>query len=175
VRPIGLAVFTFVRAALFEMLARRRRPKCMKRLMLVAMVLGICGGAARAATNGVTYFVQLIVATNGEKPPDAKAKVGPKLQKDLSPVFQWANYWELSRKKVETSIGKRSRIRLGEGRELELEHVSGGRLVVRLFRDGKLIRKMKGLVPKCRVIMGGDGTGEEAWFVVIRRDEPSSG
>jgi hypothetical protein len=147
----------------------------MKRLLLVVAMFGVCGGVGQAATNGITYFVQLIVATNGEKPSDAKAKVGPKLQKDLSPVYQWANYWELSRKKVETQIGKRSRVRLNEGRVLEIEHVSEEHLVLRLFRDGQLIRKMKGLVPKCRVVMGGDQTGEDAWFVVIRRDEPTSG
>jgi hypothetical protein len=147
----------------------------MRRLLLVVAIFGVCGGVGKAATNGITYFVQLIVATNGEKPPEAKAKIGPKLQKDLSPVFQWANYWELSRKRVETQIGKRSRIRLNEGREVEFEQVSQEQLVVRLFRDGQLIRKMKGLVPKCRVVMGGDRTGEDAWFVVIRRDEPTSG
>ena len=146
----------------------------MKRLLLVVALLGICGGSAKAGTNSVTYFVQLIVATNGEKPHDAKAKVGPKLRQQLSPVFQWADYWEVSRKTVAATIGKHSRIRLDKERELEVEHVSGERLVLRLFRNGKLVRKMTGLIPKCRVVMGGDSSHNEAWFIVVRRDEPSN-
>ena len=146
----------------------------MKRLLLVVLLLGVWCGLARADTNAVTYFVQLIVATNGEKPDAAKTKVGPKLQKQLSPVFQWADYWEVSRKTVAATRGKHSRIRLDKERELELEHVSGDRLVLRLFRDGKLVRKMKGLIPKCRVVMGGDSSHDQAWFIVVRRDEPST-
>ena len=146
----------------------------MKRLLLVVTFLGVCCGIAQADTNSVTYFVQLIVATNGEKPHDAKAKVGPKLRQQLSPVFQWVDYWEVSRKTVAATIGKHSRIRLDKERELEIEHATGERLVLRLFRDGKLVRKMKGLVPKCRVIMGGDSSHDQAWFIIVRRDEPST-
>jgi len=147
----------------------------MKRLLLVVILLRICCGIAQADTNSITYFLQLIAATNGQKPHDAKARIGPRLQKQLSPVFQWAHYWEVSRKTVTTAIGRNSRIRLDKERELELENVSGERLVLRLFRDGKLVRKMKGLIPKCRVVMGGDSSHNEAWFIVVRRDEPSTG
>src|SRR5258705_4684696 len=102
----------------------------MKRLLLGVILLGVCCGIAQAETSSITYFVQLIVATNGQKPHDAKARIGPRLQKQPSPVFQWADYWEIARKTVAATIGKHSRIRLDKERELEIEHVSGERLVL---------------------------------------------
>jgi len=144
----------------------------MRRLILVLAVLGLCGEVVQAKTN--TYFVQLIVGTNREKPPDGGKRIGPKLKMELSPVFQWREYWEVSRNKIDVVADKRSRIRLTEARELEIQHFSEDRRILRLFRDGKVVRKVKDSMSARRLIMGGDSNKDEAWFVVIRRDEPSS-
>lgn len=146
----------------------------MKHLGAVVAALVFLMAPSGARGGDVTYFVQLIMATNedGAKEKGWKS-IGPKLQKELSPVFQWKQYWEVSRTKVDVSEAKVSRIRLNATRELAILQQEG-RLELRMFRDGKLVRKAKDNVSTQRVIMGGDSSKKEAWFLVVRRDEPST-
>ena len=143
----------------------------------VLTFIGLVGlGNAYAQSEAVTLFVQTIVATNQEQPPDdGKAKkIGPQLRRDLSPVFQWKHYRQVSCQKIAVKQNGVSRIQLTAERELELQIKNDAQLELRLFRDGKLVRKIKESLSQRRVIMGGDRNNDEAWFVVVRRDKPST-
>jgi hypothetical protein len=148
----------------------------MKRLIPFLLVVLCSFGAAAQPNNSVTYFVQLVVGTNREKPPEGAKwnKIGPSLQRELSPVFRWSNYWEVNRQKAEVAPRSVSRLRLNEARELEIRISPDGQVELQLFRDGKVVRKMKDIVSNRRLIMGGDRNKEEAWFVIIRQDKPSN-
>ena len=148
----------------------------MKALLACTLAAALCGSTVYGKEEPVTYFIQTIVGTNREKAPegDKWKQVGPTLAKELSPVFKWKQYWQVSCQKIEVRAGKVSRIQLAKERELEVQMRGDGPLELRLFRDGKLVRKMKDLVSHRRVIMGGDSSKDEAWFVVIRRDKPST-
>jgi len=131
---------------------------------------------AYAEPEAIPFFVQTIVATSHEQPHDdgKTKKIGPQLRKDLSPVFQWKHYREVTCQKIELRQGKVSRIQLTAERELELQIKNEAQLELRLFRDRKLVRKITESLSQRRVIMGGDRDNDEAWFVVVRRDKPST-
>jgi hypothetical protein len=144
---------------------------------LVLPFIGLLGlGNAYAQSEAVTLFVQTIVATNQEQPHDdgKGKKIGPQLRRDLSPVFQWKHYRQVSCQKIAVKQDRTSRIQLTAGRELEVQIKNDAQLELRLFRDGKLVRKIKESLSQRRVIMGGDRNYDEAWFVVVRRDKPST-
>ena len=144
---------------------------------LVFAFIGLLGlDNAYAQSEAVTLFVQTIVATNLEQPHDdgKTKKIGPLLRKDLSPVFQWKHYRQVSCQKIAVKPDRISRIQLTAERELEVQIKNDAHLELRLFRDGKLVRKIKESLSQRRVIMGGDRNHDEAWFVVVRRDKPST-
>ena len=147
----------------------------MKRLLPLAVLLAFCTPAAPGESEPVKFHVQLIYATNSEKPP-AKGwkKVGPNLRKELSPVFQWKEFWQMSLTEVTVPAGKGTKTKLTENRELEIQFQNDGRLQLMMYRDGRLVRKMKNLSATERVIMGGDSTNDDGWFAVVRRDKPST-
>jgi hypothetical protein len=128
---------------------------------------------ASAEKDSTTLYVQLVLATNEERPRAADWKpIGPKLSKRISPVFRWKNYWEVARHTVAAEKGKATRVRLSDERELEIEPMEDGRLETRLHRGGKLVRKATHLSHQKMIIMGGDANGNDAWFVVVRREMP---
>ena len=147
----------------------------MKRLLPLVVLLVFCAPAVPDESEPAKFHVQLIYATNSEKPP-AKGwkKVGPKLRKELSPVFRWKEFWQVSRTEVAVRASNGAKTRLTESRELEIQFQSDGRLQLIMYRDGRLVRKMKNMSATERVIMGGDSTNDDAWFAVVRRDKPSS-
>ena len=147
----------------------------MKRLLPLAVLLAFCTPAVPGEGEPVKFHVQLIYATNSEKPPPKGwKKVGPKLREQLSPVFQWKEFWQVSRTEVAVPEGKGTKTRLTESRELEIQFQSDGRLQLMMYRDGQPVRKMKNVSATGRVIMGGDSTNDDAWFAVVRRDKPST-
>jgi hypothetical protein len=129
---------------------------------------------AYAKDEGVTYYIQTIVGTNRAEKGDGWKKVGPQLQRELSPVFQWKHYWQVNSQQIEASKGKVSRVQLTKMRELEVAIRPDDQLEIRLYRDGKVVRKLKDVVSHRHLVMGGDSNKDEAWFVVVRRDKPST-
>src|SRR5688572_17875463 len=138
---------------------------------LCAMLLA---GTAYAKDEAVTYYIQTIFGTNRAEKGDGWKKVGPQLQRELSPVFQWKHYWQVNSQKIEASKRQVSRVQLTKVRELEVRIREDDQLELRLFRDGKVVRKLKDVVSHRHLIMGGDSNKDEAWFVVVRRDKPST-
>jgi hypothetical protein len=158
---------------LFESLSVRGRPKSVKALLAWTLVAVLWTSTASAKEEPVTYYIQTIVGTNRAQESAEWKKVGPQLQRELSPVFQWKHYWQVSCQKISVEKGKVSRVRLTKVRELDVAIREDAQLELRLYRDGKLVRKLKDLVSHRLLVMGGDSSKDEAWFVVVRRDKPS--
>jgi hypothetical protein len=147
----------------------------MKTVLGLLVFLGI--GMACFAQEGpvtVTYYAQLIRASDREKPQEVNWKpLGPKLTKQLCPKFRWKNYWEVSRQKLKVQPGNKARVRLNAEREIEVELSGKGESEIRLFAGGKLVQKSRQSLQSHMSIMGGTRENDESWFVVIRSDKPT--
>jgi hypothetical protein len=120
-----------------------------------------------------TFYVQLIRGSDSDKPEDPACKpVGAKLGKVLRGVFRWKNYCEVKRETVMLSKGKVARLRLTAERELELKCLEPPNTQIRLFYKGQLARCSHQPITEHMCILGGDSTGGDPWFVVVRRDKP---
>ena len=152
------------------------RPMDVKAFSIFVLLGLLACGKANAESEAATFFVQTIVGTNqeGAHHDDKTKTIGPQLRRDLSPVFQWKHYREVRCQKIEVRGGKVSRIQMTAERGLELEIAADKQLELRLFRDAKLVRRMTNPLSQGRIIMGGDRNKDEAWFVVVRRDKPST-
>ena len=100
--------------------------------------------------------------------------IGPELNKRLSNVFRWSEYYEVAREQVSVEPGKPAKVRLSGSRDVAISFQSPTEMEVRLYRDGTLVRKAKRKVKQQMTIMGGDSNMAEAWFVVVRRDKPEA-
>lgn len=142
-------------------------------ILLVALIVVPGRGAQEGAS--VTYYIQLIHGTNEEKPKDPGWKaVGPKLSQVFSPAFTWKHYWEVKRETIVATGGKISKVTVSSGRTLEIELIKDGQTELRLYRAGELKRKMRTSGESKMSILGGDAAGKEGWFIVVRRDKPST-
>ena len=143
----------------------------MKRaLSIMLLAVGVCSAAA-----GDKYYVQLIKATNNGEPPKKGAKaIGPNLGDKLSPVFCWKYYWETERHETVIDNEELKRLQLSANRSVELAPKPNGKIEVRLYRGKEFTRKSCHRVhDQMMAILGfDDDKGKEAWFVVVRREEP---
>jgi hypothetical protein len=146
----------------------------MKRLLLVLLLVGapLLHGAD---VPPVTLYIQLVCGTDAEVPPAPQAKlVGPKLDQRLRNVFRWKNYWEITHEAVTLRMGSKVRRRVTDQREIEVAWPSDRLVQVSLYTDGKLTRKRDQSIDAAFYIAGGDSTGSESWFIVLRRDNPEA-
>ena len=136
---------------------------------MVALLL-ICG-----ASKGWTeekYYVQLIKATNEPKPPAKGAKqIGTNLGERLS-ALRWKYYWEVQRREATVIDTKSQKVQLDGERAVELAPKADGKIEVRLYRDGAVARKSSHRVHDHMMAIFGGDERENAWFVVVRREEP---
>jgi hypothetical protein len=119
------------------------------------------------------YYVQFVEGTNEERPPSARAKrVGPRLSQRLSPVFRWKYYWELDRQEVTTERDRVRTVQLNASRSLEIEPMARNQIELRLYREGTLVRRSRHQSDERMMAMGGEQGVDNAWFVVVRSEEP---
>lgn len=129
--------------------------------------------ALTAQQKPVTMYVQVIHGTNNDKPRDPDWKpIGPKLAKQLTPVFRWPHYYEVKRKTATLYPKKTSRVALTDDRVLEIELMDAGQSELRLYRKDKLVRRSRQPFDSKLAIMGGDGEKDQSWFIVVRKDKP---
>ncbi|MBC8003370.1 MAG: hypothetical protein H7X97_12355 [Opitutaceae bacterium] len=149
----------------------------MNRFLCAILLVGLIAGPARSGQEGasVTYYIQLIHGTNDPdaQKPNWKA-VGPKLSQVFSPAFTWKHYWEVKRQEVVVTGGKVSKVKVTDDRSLEIELMKDGQTELRLYRVGELKRKMRTSGESKMSILGGDAAGKDGWFIVVRRDKPST-
>ena len=138
--------------------------------MLTALMLA---SAAKAGEAPTTFYVQLIRGTDTAQPPLPGCKpVGPRLAQTLSPVFRWKGYWEISREHVALLPGQKSRVRLGYGREAEIDLSQPAQRRVSAFHKGQLVDRTISPVGDALTIIGGSRDAQSVWFIVVRRDKP---
>jgi hypothetical protein len=90
-------------------------------------------------------------------------------------VFKWKNYWEISRCSVVIEPGGKSRQRMSSRREVEISLAPAQQMTISIYTDGKLTRRRTQPLDTPLCIAGGDKEEDQAWFIVVRRDNPPSG
>jgi hypothetical protein len=148
----------------------------MKPLFALGWIVAIgLAGAAGAEADKVTFYVQLIHGSNEAKPPVSGAKrVGPKLAETFRPVFNWTNYWEVSRQQVALARGEKTRIQLSKEREVEIDLRNPAKRKVTAYHAGQAVSRLTRPVDEAMTIIGGDRDTNSVWFIVVRRDKPTS-
>ena len=141
---------------------------------VLGILLALSAPLLAGPENGTaTLWVQLVHATQGDSVQFAGWKpIGPELNKRLSDVFRWSDYYEVARREVAVEPGKLAKVRLEGDRDVAISFKSPTEMEIRLYRDGRLVRKALRPVKQRLTIMGGDSSQNEAWFVVVRRDKP---
>ena len=145
------------------------------RRSVVILVMFVCAwtGKASAEQGATTFYVQLVRGTEANKPPVPGCKqVGPRLAGTFCPVLKWKNYWELNRQQVAVVPGRAMRIKLGNGREAEIDLRNPKQRRVAAFQNGRLVERTISPTGEAMTIIGGNNDGKSMWFIVVRRDKP---
>ena len=148
----------------------------MRRLIIICCAAAaLCWQGGLRAEEARTYYFQMICGSDRDLAlkGDLKA-VGPKLRSQLETKFRWKNYAEVSRGKCVVATNRTTSIKLPEKREMQLQLINPKTLEARLYRGKDLVRKTRENASAESLIMGGDQGKDESWFIVIRRDKPSS-
>ncbi|MBI2946756.1 MAG: hypothetical protein HYY23_03860 [Verrucomicrobia bacterium] len=143
---------------------------------LCLLAFAACGAVAAAEQEDPSkaFYIQLVRGTDRDDAPQTGAKaIGPKLAKRLQPVFRWKTYWEVNRVKATLEPGHKSKIRLSRRHEVEIDLSVSGKRTVHFFEDGKRVSTSTQPSGVAITIQGGNATGENAWFIVVRKDKPT--
>jgi len=146
----------------------------MRRSVVILVVLACALAAEASAGQGATtFYVQLVRGTEANQPPVPGCKqVGPRLAGTFRPVFKWKGYWEMSRQQVAVVPGQAARVRLGNGREAEIDLRNPKERRVTAFQNGQLVDRTISPTGEAMTIIGGNHDGKSVWFIVVRRDKP---
>jgi len=149
--------------------------KALMRLFLSLVILLVFGAMLYAADSPpADFYLQIVRGANDTKSKDASWKpIGPKLAERLKRVVPWEYYWETARQEIAPAKGKPRTIAVSPGRHVEIAWVSDHQVELCMYRNGVLRRKSKVKVTSGMTVVGGDTTGNEGWFVVVRKDKPS--
>jgi hypothetical protein len=121
-----------------------------------------------------TYYVQLIRGTEDDKPPlPGCRKVGPKLTGIFQSSLKWKDYWQIKLKEVALPPGHRTRVRLNNHREVEIDLSNPNLSKVTVFQDGKVVSRTISPMGQGSTLIGGDRNQNSAWFIVASRDTPA--
>ena len=122
-----------------------------------------------------TYYVQLVHGSDGKAPPPAHSQpIGPKLSGQVRRVMRYKSYWEVARKEVDVAEGHKASVMVGQHCKVEIDLTQPNKRRVTAFRKGKPVAADTRPSGQTMTIIGGDRDGNEAWFVVVRRDKPSN-
>ena len=121
----------------------------------------------------INYYVQLIRGDDQDEAPRAGARpVGPKLARDIRAAFRMKNFWEIDRHLLSIPVGRQGQVALSGGRAVSIDLSEAGKRKVAVFRDGTLWERAIRPRGNQMTIIGGQEKATDAWFVVVRRDEP---
>lgn len=126
--------------------------------------------AADAA--GMHLEVVLVWGTNEAKPDDPNLKeLDPGLAKKLGRApYKWKNYFEVRRKEVNVALKSTEKLPMSKHCSLEIRNLGNERLEVKLIGQGKPVsRSVESLPMGHTMILGGDGTNDTAWLIVLRQ------
>jgi hypothetical protein len=138
--------------------------------ILLALSVPLVAGPENTS---LKLWVQLVHATQAAAVQPANWKpIGADLNKRLTDVFRWRDYYEVARQEISVEPGKITKASLSKDREVVVTFKSPTELVVRLYRHGEMVRKAERGLNQKMTIMGGDANEREAWFVIVRPDKP---
>ena len=154
----------------------------MKRLLLIwsflcaAIPVLAADASSNAPSKEITFYLQVVRGNNTNTPPRPEAKpIGPKLSKALRSIFKWDYYWEMKRDTVAVKPGGKVRKQMTTTREVEVLLLNATQMEIRMYRNGKMTRVQKQSVDTRFFVVGGDDGENQAWFIIVRRDEPQTG
>ena len=141
----------------------------------IAVLLVLIGSAASllAADAAHTFYIQLVRGTDTAKPPQPGChQAGPRLAATFRPVFSWKHYWAVRCRPVPLRPGEKRRLRLGSGREVEIDLGQPKERKITTFRNGKVLDRTISPAGDHMTIIGDNREAKSAWFVVVRPDKP---
>ena len=147
----------------------------MRRTILgVLFVAFILNGTPPAEHQSNTFYVQLVRGNNEDTPPEPSSRpIGLKVARHLRSAMNWKNYWEVNRRQVAVCSGRATRICLSKEREVEIDLTKGRCRKVTAFENGKVVQRILRPVGEGMTLIGGERDSESAWFIVVRRDQPT--
>src|SRR5262245_47330289 len=145
------------------------------RLFLSLLTIVALGVLLFAADNPPPeFYLQIVRGANDTQGKGSDWKpIGPKLSKRLKRVVPCTYYWETAQLGIAPSKGKPRKVEISPGHQVEVVWVGNDQVELCIYRNGVLRRKSRVAVDSGMKIMGGDATGNESWFVVVRKDKPS--
>ena len=140
--------------------------------VIFALISHVASGAPEEK---ITCYVQLIRGNDEAQPPVSGAKaIGPKLSKSLRSVFRWKSYWEINRQEVVLAAGAKTKVVLSKDRAVEIDLSKPTKRTVTAFSNDKPVCTTTQPAGKSMTIMGADRGSKSSWFIVVRRDKPST-
>lgn len=148
----------------------------MKTLLALVLFGGLtCGAADLPGTAGNRHYIQLIRGSDLATPPVPGATlVGPKVRKQLEPVFRWQYYWETQRTNITVDPGKTSHADLSAGLSVDIDLRQPGKRILHIYRDKKLVRTVVCARDKEFCIQGSKSDDGAVWFIVVRTEPPAT-
>ena len=142
-------------------------------LAIIAAAMLALATWASATEKPLVYYVQLIRCSDQEHAPEpGSRRVGPKLAERFQCVFRCKSYWEISQEKLEIMPNQRARVRLHNGRDVEIDLKQPGKRRVATFYQGRLLDRTVEPSSENMTLIGGDRDQTSHWFIVVRRDKP---
>jgi hypothetical protein len=147
----------------------------MRRTILAALFVAfILNGTPPAEHPSNTFYVQLVRGNNEDAPPQPDSRpVGIKVARHLRAALNWKNYWEINRRQVSICSGNATRFCLSNAREVEIDLSNRKCRKVTAFENGKVIQSSMRPAGEGMTVIGGERDQDSAWFIVVRRDEPT--
>ncbi len=142
-----------------------------RRFLFLWLALSVAlGTSADALAAELKLDVRLVWGTNDEKSPNpghkpADAKTTAKLAK----AFKWKTYFLVSSHNVDVPDKAAKKVKLSDQSEVEVREVEAGKIEVKVFGKGKLVRTITEKLSKDgTVVIAGDDKNESAWFILIK-------
>lgn len=133
-------------------------------------------GEANASAADFKVRAQLIWGTDDAKPTKPYVKeLDPKLRSKLR-LLKWRNYFEikdprfLDNQTFSLATGVSKRVRISELCEIEVKHLGGSNIEVKLIGEGRLVQKVSQALPKGEYLFLAGNVKEktnEAWIVAL--------
>jgi len=135
--------------------------------------MAILASNAFGGDSADTFYLQLVRGTDTSQPPQRDCRpVGPRLAKTFEPVFRWRYYWEINLRKTVVHSGQKVRSPLSSEREVEIDLRQPKERRITAYLQGKVTDRTILAAGSDMTIIGGNRRPNEAWFIVVRHDNP---